>query len=447
MSFALRGVVRGGCRRPRVALGIALATLATTPATAAADVVVPDDQIVQGSQCVGFDCVNNENFGFSSLVLKENNTRMLFNDTSVAPNPMTNWALIANDPAGGVGEYFGLMDLGDDGTNTTGPGDYPFKVAADAGNDALSVDTDGDVGIGTADAARDLQLTRTDTPTVRLEQTNGGGFTAQTWDVAGNEANFFVRDFTNGSLLPFRIRPGAPTSSVDIAANGNVGIGISNPSAPLDVQRGNGNAKVEVTETNATTQLRRLIELANNGPTAISYSNSGPGTHPTWLAGTGGSSGDDYLLDTQGSAVPALRASAAGDVTSGGALLQNASPGQKADVQQVDPVQVLSQVASLPLQTWTYAGSDGGRHIGPAADAFRGASGLGPASDAVAPGDVGGVALAGVQALKEQVDGITGGGSQAKRNKKFKKQIAKLKKQNKKLNKRLTKLERTVGKG
>ena len=60
-----------------------------------------------------------------------------------------------------------------------------------------------------------------DTPGVRLFQT-GVSFTTQTWDVAGNEANFFVRDLTGGSKLPFRIRPGAPTSSIDIGANGDV---------------------------------------------------------------------------------------------------------------------------------------------------------------------------------------------------------------------------------
>jgi hypothetical protein len=61
-----------------------------------------------------------------------------------------------------------------------------------------------------------------DTPGVRLLQTNTSGFTPQTWDVAGNEANFFVRDLTGGSRLPFRIRPGAPTSSIDIMASGAV---------------------------------------------------------------------------------------------------------------------------------------------------------------------------------------------------------------------------------
>jgi hypothetical protein len=70
-----------------------------------------------------------------------------------------------------------------------------------------------------------------------MEQNNSGGFTAQTWDVAGNEANFFVRDVTGGSRLPFRIRPGAPTSSIDINASGEVGIGTASATAQLTVKQ------------------------------------------------------------------------------------------------------------------------------------------------------------------------------------------------------------------
>src|SRR5213075_177957 len=71
------------------------------------------------------------------------------------------------------------------------------------------------------------------------EQNNAGGFTAQTWDIAGNEANFFVRDVTGGSRLPFRIRPGAPTSSIDISATGNVGVGTASPNALLQLNGSN----------------------------------------------------------------------------------------------------------------------------------------------------------------------------------------------------------------
>jgi hypothetical protein len=96
------------------------------------------------------------------------------------------------------------------------------------------------------------------TPGIRLEQTNAGGFTAQTWDIAGNEANFFVRDVTGGSRLPFRIRPGAPTSSIDISADGDVGIGTASPDAALDVERDGDAAAVTPA---AAHQLRRSRTL------------------------------------------------------------------------------------------------------------------------------------------------------------------------------------------
>jgi len=39
-------------------------------APVSADQVIPDDLIVQGSNCVGLDCVDNESFGFDTLRLK-----------------------------------------------------------------------------------------------------------------------------------------------------------------------------------------------------------------------------------------------------------------------------------------------------------------------------------------------------------------------------------------
>jgi len=67
-----------------------------------ADTVIPDDLIVQGSACVGLDCVNNEPFGFDTIRLKENNTRILFFDTSTSAGfPNNQWQLTANDSASG----------------------------------------------------------------------------------------------------------------------------------------------------------------------------------------------------------------------------------------------------------------------------------------------------------------------------------------------------------
>jgi hypothetical protein len=46
--------------------------------------------------------VNNESFGFDTIRLKENNTRIKFDDTSVSAGfPANDWQLTANDSASG----------------------------------------------------------------------------------------------------------------------------------------------------------------------------------------------------------------------------------------------------------------------------------------------------------------------------------------------------------
>jgi hypothetical protein len=191
------------------------------------DDVIPDDLIVQGSACVGLDCVNGEVFGFDSVRVKENNTRIQFDDTSAVGFPTNNWQIRANSSAAGGASFLGFVDQGASGNSETGT--IVFEVDAGAPANALTVSSTGRVGLRTATPALDVHIVTSDTPAHRLEQTSAGGFTAQTWDIAGNEANFFVRDVTGGSRLPFRIRPGAPTSSIDINAAGSVGIGTASP--------------------------------------------------------------------------------------------------------------------------------------------------------------------------------------------------------------------------
>src|SRR5439155_13052926 len=193
----------------------------------APDVVTADDAIIQGSLCVGLDCVNNESFGFDTIRLKENNTRIKFDDTSTAAGcPNNDWQLTANDACGGANK-FSIEDI-------TGS-KVPFTITAGAPTNSVFVDSTGRLGLRTSTPVLDIHVATSNTPAMRLEQNNTGGFTAQTWDVAGNEANFFVRDVTGGSRLPFRIRPGAPTSSIDISATGNVGILTASPAAHLHV--------------------------------------------------------------------------------------------------------------------------------------------------------------------------------------------------------------------
>ncbi len=193
------------------------------------DQVIPDDFIVQSSLCVGFDCVDGESFGFDTIRLKENNTRIKFDDTSVGTFPANDWQLTANDSASGGASKFSIEDI-------TGS-KVPFTVTAGAATNSMFVDSTGRLGLRTSTPVLDIHTNTDNTPAIRLEQNNSGGFTAQTWDVGANEANFFIRDLTGGSKLSFRIRPGAPTSSIDVSSNGNVGLGTGSPRARLDVKQ------------------------------------------------------------------------------------------------------------------------------------------------------------------------------------------------------------------
>ena len=227
------------------------------------DQVIPDDLIVQGSACVGLDCVNGEVFGFDSVRLKENNTRLQFDDTSSSAGFATNnWQIRANDSPSGGSSFLGFVDQGATGNSETGT--IVFRTDAGAPANSLRVSSTGRIGLRTATPVLDVHANTSDTPAIRLEQNNSGGFSAQTWDIAGNEANFFVRDVTSGSRLPFRIRPGAPTSSIDIAASGNVGIGTGSPQRLVHVHATAGPV-VQMTDNTTGATATDGMQLIQNG--------------------------------------------------------------------------------------------------------------------------------------------------------------------------------------
>jgi hypothetical protein len=282
------------------------------------DQVIPDDMIVQQSLCVGFDCVDGESFGTDTIRLKENNLRIKFDDTSTSAGYAANdWELFANDqPSGGANRF---------SINDSTAGKSPFTVAAGARENALYLRSGDHVGFGTAAPDVDLHTVSTDTPVLRLQQTNGGGFTAQTWDVGGNEANFWVRDITGGSLLSFRIRPGAPTSSIDILSDGRIGFGRQveqmEDGARIHAYANSGAMKLLLEEGNATSTTRTLLDLKNNGRAGITlrdssgtanYAITGPGTSSNTLAISnsvdttatkvliGGTGTTTHTLDVQG---------------------------------------------------------------------------------------------------------------------------------------------------
>ena len=353
------------------------------------DIVHNDDVIIDGSLCVGFDCVANMAFGSDTIVLKENNLRIFFDDTSNSSSfPNHDWRITINDSANGGQEKFSIDDVT--------AGRTPFTIEGNAPSNSLYVDSTGRVGFRTTTPVLDLHVATGNTPGLRLEQNGTSGFAPQSWDVAGNEASFFVRDVTGGSKLSFRIRPGAPTSSIDIAANGNVGIGTASPASPMHIKRTNGTAQLKIEDTNAGSTGLNQITMFNTGETRIRMDNGTLAWHlastPNYFKIYAPPNNNQFQLD------------AAGNLTIPGTLTSASSRTVKENIIPTNGGALLSAVASLPLYTWNYKTTSAAqRHIGPIAEDFYDMFRFGQDDKHVAPSDVAGVALGAVKALNQVV--------------------------------------------
>ena len=397
-----------------------------------ADHVILDDCIIDGSLAVGLDAVNGENFGFDTIRVKENNLRFHFDDTSIAAAfPRNDWRLIANDSANGGDSYLGIED-------TTG-GRIPFRVEAGAGNHSLFVESTGDVGFGTNNPVVRAHLSDGDTPTLRLEQNGTSGWNPQTWDVAGNETNFFIRDVTHGSKLPFRIRPDAPTSSLEIEADGVVSIPHSTEIGPTNLGGGNrlhvvnleiDNADdVVITDTGvlgigtAAPALTPKVHIVQDADEIWRLQNSRAGTPANYVTfyDQGGRTGffghvsngnDDMWLNNEAGGVLVLSVGggadftldASGNVTTAGTVNGVSDRNAKRDIVRVDSSKLLEKVLDLPISEWTYNNDGDVRHIGPMAQDFRASFGLGKDDKHISFVDPAGVALAAIQGLHEVVE-------------------------------------------
>lgn len=347
------------------------ATKALGPVTAE-DQVIPDDLIVQGSECVGLDCVNNENFGFDTIRLKENNTRIHFDDTSTSAGfPANDWTLIANDSASGGSSKFSIEDR-------TGS-KVPFTITAGAATNSIFVDSTGRVGLRTSTPVLDLHINTSNTPAIRLEQNNSGGFTAQTWDIAGNEANFFVRDVTGGSRLPFRIRPGAPTSSIDISADGDVGIGTASPETKLHVFAANtADAFVglgpDPDDSSATESAFNIgYGGASLGP-GSGFLNVRPGTsavapNPSLRFLT--ANVERMIIDNEGfiglgvaNPTSPIHHSSGATLTAGGVWAPASSRANKKDIRPLEATDALSALEGLAPVRFQYKAEPGEEYVG-----------------------------------------------------------------------------------
>jgi hypothetical protein len=233
----------------------------------------PNGHGITDSLCVGAGCTTSEDYGTDTIRMRESNLRIAFDDSSTGTFPLRDWEILANDQADGGLERFSIRDVTTD--------DFPFTIEGASPEDALYIDDQGRVGMGTATPDQRLHVRHGDTPGIVLEQDTTQSFTARTWELAGNDGEFFLRDATAGSLaLPLRIAAGAPRDSLVLSSDGKIGVGTDAPTNAIHVTGDDGATAMVIEETHATPDRRILLRLRNNGRAALALTDDDMET--TW---------------------------------------------------------------------------------------------------------------------------------------------------------------------
>lgn len=364
-----------------------------------ADQVLQDDSIVVGSQCIGLDCANGENFGFDTLRFKENNVRLKFIDTSSTSSfPGRDWQITINDSINGGANYFAIEDV--DGSKV------PFKINADAPNNTLNMSSQGNIGFGTANPLVNLHTTDGNSPTLRLEQDGSSGFTSQTWDVGGNESNFFVRDTTHGGNIPFRIEPNTPFHAFHLKKNGALGLGTGTPDMALDIN----NASIPAIRVSHLTKGDGGWELYMGGDEfAISQSNNGVFRYKSPFKIKPSAVENSLVLYSSKVSI-GTRLEVAGDldvtgnIISLGSVFNASDRNLKENIKRVKDDEILNKVDSLNISFWNYKTEDKTiRHIGPMAQDFYKIFKVGVDNKHISTLDAAAVAIASVKALHHKL--------------------------------------------
>jgi endosialidase-like protein len=331
----------------------------------------------EGNACIGDECHSESDANFSALKLRSTLPHLYFDDVELpcegcsTGNPH-DWAVLINQSNT---DQFAISELLDGTLLST-----PLTVRGGAPNNSLFVNTNGNVGVGTSTPGAHFEVSGGE---VRFPAgSNLGGFTH--FNYAGDKNNY-IRGITI------------------MADNGGwVGIGTATPITKLHVSGDSvpwtAPTKILVQETSTTTTPRELLEIQNNG--AVVFILKDISVPERWGIGTLGSS---LVLDNQARTGLEAFLSNTGNLTIAGILTQGSSRDLKTDFVSLDPQNVLSRVASLPVSLWSYKTEAGVRHVGPMAEDFHALFGLGEDDKHLAPGDQAGVALLAVQGLNQKL--------------------------------------------
>lgn len=213
-----------------------------------------------------------------------------------------------------------------------------FDLSVAFAQDAMFVDSTGNVGIGTNTPQRTIHIFRSDgSAELRVQEASGSFDTRTLFELRNNGSVRF--DFTDSST----------GRSWDFSLRDN-GFNINNKNV-----------------------LGQELLVRDNGEFAV-----GPG-------GT-----KNFVVHPNG------------DATLAGTLSQNSSVTTKSKIVSVDAETLLAKLSGLNISEWNYTGDPDTRHVGPMAEQFYEVYGLGKDPRHIAASDLASVALSAAKALQEQ---------------------------------------------
>lgn len=250
----------------------------------------------------------------------------------------------------------------------------------------------GNTFTGTENFSSGVSVTGDISATGRLNLNSGGSATATS-----------IIRARAGDNVPFAVQNSGAINIVLVNTNGNVGINTPSPARPLQIGGPVG-----------TEGMLRLSSAGTNGA-ARSWDigvpksdNSSSGKFYSFAIQDTAAPDPAFLINWNtgfvgiGTTNPASKLDIGGEATM---TVCNITSDRNAKEQfkSVNPRDVLAKVASLPITEWQYKTQGDARHIGPMAQDFREAFGLGRDDKHITSVDADGVALAAIQGLNEKM--------------------------------------------
>lgn len=313
---------------------------------------------------------------------------------------------------GGFDSHFGIY-------NSDLP-NFSIYIDDNSGADVLRADSNGNIefadgavfinklsnylGIGTITPTDDIHVVSS-TPAVYLDDTVGGDLRISN---SGGEVGFTILNGAhNGDIMHFEN---------DLVSNLYPGVGIweIDPEVPLHVGSHDGQSAGLMVENTSVPPAGdvSMFRLVNPGTNILRFVLSAGGNLWTFdndpnLNSASGVYSGQFRVAKVGTGLVEFSVDGFGNGrfrSNSYALthVNTSSRALKTGFQPVDHQQVLEQLAEIPIMRWEYRSQEGTPHVGPVAEDFKVAFGLGD-GEHIATVDADGIALAAIQGLHQIV--------------------------------------------